>query len=232
MDKIITILQPVGLGDILFCQKIAHVLIKNGYKVYWPMNTYSWVSDYIQTDGLFWVSSPSESLTLNLQYSIESNHPYDIMKCKYNMIGKMLKELPIELHNIDWSDWSNYLKINRNFEKENKLYYDVLGLKDDEEYVFVNTMYGVNQYIPKAKNSIVNKNLKIIELNFIGGFTLFDWCKVIENAAEIHTADTSINYLIEVLNLKSKILKLHPRHVDHSPKCLSNIFKTEWEWVL
>ena len=107
-----------------------------------------------------------------------------------------------------------------------------LGLKEDEEYVLVNTMYGVYQTITKVNTSIINKNLKIVELKFLEGFTLFDWYKVIEKALEIHTADTSINYLIEVIKLKTKILKLHPRNVDHTPKCLSNLFKANWEWML
>lgn len=232
MDKIITILQPSGLGDILFCQKIAYKLIECGYSIYWPMNRYGWIRDYIKKDGLIWGNSPVPSLVLDLQNSIESNHPYDIMKCKYDMIGKTLNQLPKELHNIDWSDWSDYLKIERNTQKENLLYYEILGLKEDEEYVFVNTMYGVGQTITKVNTSIINKNLKIVELKFLEGFTLFDWSKVIEKSLEIHTADTSINYLIEVIKLKTKILKLHPRNVDHTPKCLSNLFKTNWEWML
>jgi hypothetical protein len=232
MDKIITILQPVGLGDILFCQKIAYKLIEYGYEVYWPMTTYGWIKNYIKKDGLIWGNSPKHGLVLNLQNSIESNHPYDIMTCKYDMIGKTLPQLPSELHSINWSNWSDYLKIERDIQKENLLYYEILGLKDDEEYVFVNTMYGVNQSIPKTRTTIINKNLKTIELRFIDGYTLFDWFKVIENASEIHTADTSINYVIDILNLKSKILKLHPRNPDHTPKCLSNIFKTNWEWVV
>ena len=48
------------------------------------------------------------------------------MRGKYDSIG------------IDWKDWRDYIKFNRNVEKENSLYYDVLGLKDDDEYVFVN----------------------------------------------------------------------------------------------
>ena len=42
-------------------------------------------------------------------------------------------------------------------------------------------------------------NLRIIE-----NFSLFDWCKVFENAIEIHTVHTGINYILDKLNLKAK----------------------------
>lgn len=230
MDKI-TIHQPQGLGDILFCQKIAYKLIEYGYKVYWPMTKYSWLSDYIHKSGLLWSNQSEHTENLILQHSIESNHPYDIMTCKYDMIGKTLNHLNQDLHSIDWSDWSNYLIIDRKKEKEDNLFYNILGLKDGEEYTLVNKMYGVNQYNHEVGKEIINKDLKIVELNFIDGYTLFDWCKVIENANEIHTVDTSINYLIETLTLKTNNLFLHPRHLDHTYKCLNQLFKTQWVWV-
>ena len=90
MDKV-TIYQPAGLGDILFCQKIAYKLIEYGYTVYWPMHKYSWISQYIKKDRLIWSNPTEPSESLALQHSIESNHPYDIMTCKYNMIGNTLK---------------------------------------------------------------------------------------------------------------------------------------------
>jgi hypothetical protein len=230
MDKV-TILQPAGLGDILFCQKIAYKLIEYGYDVYWPMHKYSWVSQYIKKDNLTWSNPIGRSEFLVLQNSIESNHPYDIMTCKYDMIGKTLNHFNMDLHSIDYSDWVDFLRIKRNEEKENRLFYEVLGLKENEKYVFINRMYGVNQYNSEVGKKIINKGLRHVELNFINGYTLFDWCRVLENASEIHTVDTSINYVIETLNIKTDKLFLYPRHPDHIFKCLHKLFKTKWEWV-
>jgi hypothetical protein len=230
MDKV-TIHQPAGLGDILFCQKIAYKLIEHGHEVYWPMDKYTWVNDYIKKEGLSWSSSPEPTLSLVLKHSIESNHPYDIMTCKYDMIGKTLNHLSPELHSIDWTDWVDYLKIERNTEKEDRLFYEVLGLKDGDKYVLTNKMYGVNQSRGDVGKSIIDKSLRIIELGFINGYTLFDWCKVLENASEIHTVDTSINYVIETLELKANNLCLYPRHPDHILKCLGKLFKKNWNWI-
>ena len=40
----------------------------------------------------------------------------------------------------------------------------------------------------------------LVELKIIEGFTLFDWCKVLEKAKSVFTINTSINYLIDVLD--------------------------------
>lgn len=147
------------------------------------------------------------------------------------MIGKFLPTLPTELHSIEYNDWSNYLNIKRNIYKENDLFYNVLNLKDNEEYIFINKMYGVNQIMKGVENGIIKKNVRVIDKSIINGYSLFDWSKVIENALEIHTVDTSINYLIETLTLKSEVLKLYPRNSTHTKNCLEKLFKTKWEWV-
>jgi|688.fasta_scaffold06195_12 hypothetical protein len=231
--KTILINQPRGLGDILFSQKIIHKLVENNYFVYWFTNEYFWLKDYINIKNFEFTNHilPTDFF-LNLQDSIEENHPYDIMTCKYKMIGKTLPNLPENLHNIDYTDWELYFNFERNFQKENELFSNILNLDDNEEYILLNRRYGINQYKNEILNEISNKNKKTIELSYISNYTLFDWCKVIENATEIYTVDTSILMLIEKLKLKSKTNILYPRHHEHTPKCLNKLFKTDWTWRL
>jgi len=230
--KSILIVQPRGLGDILFCQKIAKKLIEHKFYVYWNTNDYFWLKDYINHDNLKYINHGiSTDYILNLSNSIEENHPYDIMTCKYKMIGKTLPNLPASLHDIDYRDWSNFLKINRNYDKENSLFYDKLGLRDDEEYILINKNYGINQINESVGDKILNEEIKIVYLTTLDDFTLFDWCKVIENSSEIHTVDTSLIYLIEILKLNSDKLYLYPRHPSHIKKCLGNLFGKDWVWV-
>ena len=100
---------------------------------------------------------------------------------------------------IDFSDWKDYFQFERNLEKENDLYYNVLGLKDDSEFVFINNLY--NTDIKDCEIlSPENCDLPVVELKIIDGFTLFDWCKVLEKAKSVFTINTSINYLIDVLD--------------------------------
>ena len=51
---------------------------------------------------------------------------------KYNHIMKS----KYALLNLDWNCWNEGFVFNRNLDKENDLYYNVLGLKDDTDYVF------------------------------------------------------------------------------------------------
>jgi hypothetical protein len=46
--------------------------------------------------------------------------------------------------------------------------------------------------------------MRVIEIKKTGFFTLMDWGMVLENAAEIHTVGTALNYMldVDVLNIK------------------------------
>ena len=110
-----------------------------------------------------------------------------IMSSKYSMVG------------LDHSDWQDYFKFERNFDKEDDLYYNVLGLKDDSEFVFINNLYNTDIRDSELL-SPENYDLPVVELKIMEGFTLFDWCKVLEKAKSVFTINTSINYLIDVLD--------------------------------
>ena len=42
-------------------------------------------------------------------------------------------------------------------------------------------------------------------MDYYSGFNIFDWCKVIENASEIHTVDTAIVCITEKLKVCDNI---------------------------
>tara|TARA_Y100000992_G_scaffold127179_1_gene83479 strand:- start:9 stop:557 length:549 start_codon:yes stop_codon:yes gene_type:complete len=110
-----------------------------------------------------------------------------IMSSKYATVG------------IDYSDWKDYFKFKRNFAKEDELYYNTLGLTDDSEFVFINNLYNTDIRDSELLSS-ENYDLPAVELKIHKGFTLFDWCKVLEKAKSVYTINTSINYLIDVLD--------------------------------
>ena len=101
--------------------------------------------------------------------------------------------------NPQTSGWAKYFIFERNLDKENDLYYNVLGLTDDSEFAFISNLY--NTDIRDSKFiSPEQFDLPVVELQILDGFTLFDWCKVLEKAKKIHTVNTSINYIIDVLD--------------------------------
>ncbi len=219
--KICVIKQPGGLGDIFYLQKLTHTL-KPEYDIYWyVVSQYFWVKDYIK--GVNFLDKETEEMYTPLRNNqmfhniYQKNTPFQneemlyiptlfahdllpnfkVMNSKYKLVG------------IDHDDWVDYFKFTRNQEKENKLFYDVLGLKDGEEYCFVTKNIGLGG-TNKLEINYQGK-LKVIEMKYTDGFTLLDWCKVVENASEIHIADSSISLVVEKLKLSTDKIFLYTR---------------------
>ena len=141
--------QPAGIGDVFFCQKIARIMMQHGYKIIWPLRPdIHWIQRYIKDiwfpmttdefpmkdiffrgagavveEGGAFISPATADMTHN---------DGKIMSSKYSMVG------------LDHSDWKDYFKFERNTKKEDELYYDILGLKDDSEFVFINNLYNTD----------------------------------------------------------------------------------------
>ena len=195
--------QPAGIGDVFFCQKIARLMMEQGYDIVWPLRPdLHWIQRYIKD---IWFPMTTDNFPMKDIYFngagavIEESAAFistatadmthndgKIMTSKYSMLG------------LDHSDWKEYFKFDRNFAKEDDLYYNVLGLKDDSEFVFINNLY--NDKRDCQLMSPENYDLPAVELQYIDGYTLFDWCKVFEKAKSVYTINTSLNYIIDVLD--------------------------------
>ena len=196
--------QPAGIGDIFFCQKLAKIMMAHDYSVIWPVREdILWIGDYIKDitfvpehwnfldqtvfQNAFGVYVGDDMAFISPATADMTHNDGKIMSSKYSMLG------------LDYHGWQDFFQFERNLEKENKLYYDVLGLKDDSEFVFINNLYNTD-----IRNSELlspeNYDLPTIELQILDGYTLFDWCKVLEKAKSVYTINTSINYLIDVLD--------------------------------
>ena len=218
----IVIQQPGCLGDILFIQKLLHVLSKEN-KVYHPIFPIFWQSgvDQLINPSIFGpnISIPQDYSVYNCSDHIQ-NHPNDIMTSKYDGI------------NIDWKDWSSYIKYERNYEREDYIS-NLLGVVPGEPFIITNSYYGMNKTMTGlVKQLPKDYDGKKVEMNHnIPGSKIFDWCWIFENAEEIHTVDTSILYVIETLNTLASKLIVHPRHYIHTEQCLKKLFSKNWHWV-
>lgn len=215
--------QPGCLGDTLFALKIAEEYSKKG-EVYWHISPIFWERGIsrIKSSAKMGPDIPrfiQDSIEINLCDLCDRSDP-DVMIKKYEVAG-----------NIDWEDWSDYVKYDRNYEVENQLK-EHLGIKDGDRYILFNEKYGMNQvhhgvkkFIPKDYDG------KLIEMQIFGGVTIFDWCGILEQAEEIHTVDTSIQYVMETLDLKASKLVAHPRHYKYTVPHVSKLFKKPWQWI-
>lgn len=192
-----------GLGDILFLVPLIRALMAEGNSVLWPI-----VREYFDITKHF----PD----INFVVKEDINLPYEAAGMIQTEHGKMLPyrfamelmqrnltqcmQSKYELYGHDWKMWRN-LYFERFADKEKELA-ELVGARG--KYILVNRFYGEAARGMQITPDI-NSDLPIVEMRTIPGFSLIDWCGVIENAAEIHTASTSILYVLEMLKLDMPI---------------------------
>ena len=227
--------QPAGVGDVFFLQKVASIYRDKGHEVIWPLrDDIFWISEYIpgiswcklsdweagqggrlfeyggfaDTDDFIYIDASTADRTFNTD-------PTRIMSSKYGLAG------------MDHTDWAKYFKFNRNKEREEQLYYMVLGLKRDSEYVYVNDI--TNTDLRKTSSmSEKSYDYPVVENKIYDGFTLFDWIKVWENAKEIHTQPTAMCFIMDVIDTDAKIF-YHPKD-ERQYKDVIDIFSKVTEY--
>lgn len=235
--KAIIFLQTFGLGDILFCEPIARKYHNDGYVVIWPVkDEYFWITNYIQY----------------VHFRRVSEFKMDYEQCNDDYIFEGVPVLPLRFSNPllrglaphDGSDRPNWmhdkykrlglpiktwkqLQWTRNEAKEYALY-NALELNKSGKYVFANTFFGGGFTDCKAN---IKSNLPIIQMHPISGFTMLDWAKVIINATEIFTVETSVIYMIETLPVKAEKWHMFPRKpCDTNCNQIKNIVSID-RWV-
>jgi len=114
--------------------------------------------------------------------------------------------------NLDINIAYKYFKIVRDHQRENELYQQlisIIGNKyviiiDDEKRNFlINKKYTDQITLPIFKLNANSNNLNP-KLNLIKDPYVFNYCKILENASEIFSIDTSIPWLIDMMNMKTK----------------------------
>lgn len=214
---------PGCLGDILFTLKIAEEFSKKG-NVYWnifPVFWHNGIDRVISSANI----GPNQPLyiegaeVLKLRDLCPVSDP-NLMIKKYQTVG------------IDWEDWSNYLKYERYIDKENSLF-ERLNLERGEPFILYNENLGQSgsKHLGVINSLPKNYDGKIIKLEVIPDFSVFDWCSIFEQAEQIHTVDTSIIFIMETLTLKSSKLVIHPRNCLYTKSHLSILLNKPWEWV-
>lgn len=222
--------QPAGIGDIIFCQKIGKQYALQG-PTYWPVaKEISYIKDYIIFSGFeepkleskavvyeLWGERKEGCNTVLINLCIADRyHKGSVMEAKYFYVAD------------SFHDWSEHVTFVRNTKKEQELYNKLNP--NNEEYVLVSKYIGT----PPGHREIpikINTDKKIIEVSLIDGFNPFDWCLLLENASEIHMVDTCFNYIMELINIKTKKLHLYSRFYPNTNfSHIENLFKLPWEY--
>lgn len=138
----------------------------------------------------------------------------------YDTTNKWFRNPNLPLHNKDlvfdrlWYSlagvvfrykWDNFY-FKRNIEKEKEVYYDVLGLKDNEEFIFLQDDSQRNFNIDK---SLINADFKIIESFKHQEISLLDSLYIIEKAKEVHVINSGLLSFIDLMKINHKNLYYH-----------------------
>lgn len=228
--KYCLIKQPAGLGDIMFLQKIAHVHKQQGFEVIWPVNEpYKWIGNHIP---FFTFPSVNDDFPLKEQYNSASacstisigehiiittdgcGNGSEIMKSKYDVCG------------ISWQDWADYNIFTIDNQKSYQLF-EKLGLSADKPYALSMKQMGSPPNHVSNINIPTDTHLPVYYIEMVEGYTLFDWCLIIEYAEELYLEGSSPVYIIECLPVKAKKMFLFSRD-NH--KHFNGLFKKPWIW--
>lgn len=218
--------QPQGLGDIIFCMRIAYNLLDNGHEeVLWPINP---IYENIQKHFPRIKFIPIKELNVNFDrpdfYDIKfrgkdytvipmlySNDIcetayYDCMRSKYLLSGMDMETW----RGIEWiPDFEACKKIFLMHESDKPL---------------------INRYFTTGSKYKSDIKVKGNEMTTLPGYTMFDWAGMIMSATEIHTVGTSLNYLIELLRPKCPIHVYVRKPVEKDFKNYDYIFSKDLDY--
>lgn len=112
--------------------------------------------------------------------------------------------------------WSKFY-YQRDTEKEKEVYYDILGLKDKEEYIFLHDY-------PDVETKHVPKNIKIVKPDN-QDIKIFDFLYTMEKSKELHLMSSSFFGMADCIQIPHDKLFYH----EYIRKGSSPILKLKWK---
>jgi hypothetical protein len=226
--------QFCGLGDILFIEPIYKYIESLGLKVIAPVQDQNiWIQDHIpyvefkKMNGFdidyekfnFDIIN-EDTLYIPLRFSDQIYRnlpPHDCSASRYWMTDKY------RLLGLDPNIWEE-LSFTRDEKKEEELKKIIVG--DAKDYIFVNSFY--QNGLDSEMEIVINTDLPIIKMEKIDGFSMIDWCKIIEDSKEVHTVSTSTLYLIHSIYQEGKEYHLYPRGIGANHYTVEDFLPPYW----
>lgn len=229
--------QPAGLGDILFCQKIAAKIKEKGYNVVWPVATvYSYLNNYI--DGILFDDINKHSWLHNCGINTIKINDSDIyvplQDADKSFKNESLMVSKYKFINVSHDDWASYIVINRNYDREKQLMHE-LNIQSGDDYDIICNTFGTPpttmtcDYMNNHIKGVIQKR-KTVQMFNSSNYNVFDWIGVLENSNAIYTTDTCFIYLIEALNL-GKQLFMYSRYTPPNFMHVEPILKRSWTLI-
>jgi len=200
----IYIYHHLGLGDHFHCNGVVRYLLDNKYKGkkvnLFAKRKYHEMVKFMYRDldnlTIIPISDNEKNEEQEVKKFIKPNDVIEKIGFEYFLTNKD-KGLTIDMlfydqYNIDYNKRFELTYWKRDHANEEKLFNTLVKKKD---FIFIHDDPSRNFNIPD-KN--IKKNYQIIRNSY--KYSIFDYCKIIEKAKEIHVMESSARCMIEYLN--------------------------------
>lgn len=195
----IGLLTHMGLGDHILCNGMVRYLasvfpltlfVKREYFdsvkfMFRDMTNVSFIE--VQNDQDAWMKQLPNTLKTGLFFSPNWHTTESWCKSFYTNLG------------LEFSIMYSHFFIQRDFDRENKLYDKLVNHIGTDKYIVVHDD-------PRFENIDIQSDIPVVKV-CRGRFpfhvdVIFDYCKILENAVEFHGYDSSFAWIIELLKLR------------------------------
>ncbi len=193
----IVMLQPEGLGEIIFCQGVAQDFISKGYKVYWPVEKSLYAGLRAAYPAIEWMYEDWYMRDDNMRNDLLNSKAAPLSKAHYFVpeIDPLIAKYA--MYNLDWKRWKQ----------------DALMIQKDRgsEYV-LSERFGITWDV---KFSLVVGPIAIYQhpavyMQKLDGIFWRDWCSLISLATEIHfPAKLEFLLLLELCDLRANDIHIY-----------------------
>jgi len=222
--------QPIGAGDIIFTQTLIKEVAKEN-PVLWPTESYYLEGFRKAYPRINFVDKATISQYLLNVKDIGMKQGYYILPIRWSdtimkVPYKYVMRAKYDMFGMDWKMWKRDACPVRDLKKEKQLFKE-LGLKKNEPYNLINKNYLRNGN--GVAEIEVGNGLKNVFMDYKSGYSLFDWCYLIENAMYVHSVSTSVLFLLEMLDLKAKEVHLYSRKpYEHGFNFVDYLFSKDY----
>jgi len=228
----IYIYHHLGLGDHILCNSIVRYYTEKYDKVLLfvkPKNISNVQYMYRDLSNIKYIALDDLDIHNFMKFSPQNNYLivghwklHEELKTNKNVT---FDEIFYKMAEVPFEDKWNKFYFQRDLEREKEAF-NKIGIKENEEYIFVHDDKNINRVIDE---NFINKDLKIIRPANYKDIGLFDFIHIIENAKEVHCMDSSFSCLIDTMQINNDnpFMHLYVRK-DGSP---SPKFKLNWKII-
>ena len=212
--KSIYIYHHLGLGDHIICNGIIREYVEKYDKVFHfvkPSNFDNVSFMYRDLKNLNLIKMNPEDIKFFLSIPPTKNllmigYLRDYFKKLADDIYRSFDIGFYDMANIALEEKWNKFYLDRNIEREKEIFYNVLGLKDNENFIFIHEDSQRNYLLNR---SYLPEGIKIISAENFKNIGIFDFIYTIEKAKEIHVMASSFYCLIDTAQINTNCLVLH-----------------------